>query len=637
MSNPATTIAAITPALIEWRADAQGLQVPYSPTFGDVYFSRHNGLAEAEHVFLAGNQLAERLANLTGHNTFTIGELGFGTGLNVLAVWRLWHDLRKQHNSLADTWLHIVTTEKHPLQKDDLARALADWSELKPFAAQLLASYPPLLAGCHRLQFFDDHLTLDLWLGDAADNLAKVQAAAPVNAWFLDGFAPSCNASLWADAVLDQIQRLSGTGTTAATFSVAGTIKRGLSARGFTIAKTQGFGRKREMLSAALSQPKNYAIAQKTIPTQKHIAIIGAGVAGLCAAYAFAKRGHRVTLIDQTSPLAGGSGNPRALLAPKLTPIHHVTEHLHSISYLYATRFYAALNAYSPQPIYSKTGVLDLLTQSNVSPKQIDEYPRDFACMENAANASLQAQTTLPKCMHLPDAGLVNTKALADAILNHEHIIFKQYYINTVKKDEVDNGVVVQGDNITLTADAAVICTAQNCHLLHNALAKPRTTRGQVSWFEYNHNDKSINTIPLPKIPLKYGGYCAPFSRQGTDVFLIGATFVRSRMVNNKNINVSTEEHQQNLDKLKNALPQLSKLEVENSWQGRVSFRAQMPDYLPLIGQIDTNIYSMAALGSKGFAYAPLCADMLANMLLGEPLPLPSGLLSRLNPLRFNK
>ncbi|MDE0713915.1 MAG: bifunctional tRNA (5-methylaminomethyl-2-thiouridine)(34)-methyltransferase MnmD/FAD-dependent 5-carboxymethylaminomethyl-2-thiouridine(34) oxidoreductase MnmC, partial [Gammaproteobacteria bacterium] len=80
---------------------------PYSPQYRDVYFSREDGLAEARHVFLAGNCLPERWA---GCSSFTIAEIGFGTGLNFLATWQCW-----SRYAPAGARLHFVSVEKHPL------------------------------------------------------------------------------------------------------------------------------------------------------------------------------------------------------------------------------------------------------------------------------------------------------------------------------------------------------------------------------------------------------------------------------------------------------------------------------------------------------------------------------------------
>ncbi len=80
----------------------------------------------------------------------------------------------------------------------DLARVLKQWPELAPAAAELLAQYPDHSAGCHRL-FFGKEVILDLHYGDAVERLnsmMKSQTTA-VDAWYLDGFSPSLNPSLW--------------------------------------------------------------------------------------------------------------------------------------------------------------------------------------------------------------------------------------------------------------------------------------------------------------------------------------------------------------------------------------------------------------------------------------------------------
>ncbi|MCP5877463.1 MnmC family methyltransferase, partial [Klebsiella pneumoniae] len=76
-----------------------------------------------------------------------------------------------------------------------------------------------------------------------------------VNAWFLDGFAPSCNPDMWEQNVLNNIVRLSNYGTTFASFSVAGVLKRGLKTHGIDISRPRGFGHKREMLKAVWKAP----------------------------------------------------------------------------------------------------------------------------------------------------------------------------------------------------------------------------------------------------------------------------------------------------------------------------------------------------------------------------------------------
>lgn len=101
-----------------------------------------------------------------------------------------------QQTRSSGAWLHFVSLEKHPLTPDDLSRALALWPSLQTYAAKLLAKYPPLTAGWHRLFFAEENLTLTLLLGDA--NVLLPELVAEVDVWFLDGFSPDKNPRVMA-------------------------------------------------------------------------------------------------------------------------------------------------------------------------------------------------------------------------------------------------------------------------------------------------------------------------------------------------------------------------------------------------------------------------------------------------------
>ncbi len=204
-------------AELDWEL-VDGIEVPISKQFGDVYFSKDNGLLETRHVFLNGNDLSTRLSELSDYQYFCVGETGFGTGLNILTLWQLWQSVRPDNHS----HLHVISVEKFPLSKADLIRALSVWDELKPLADKLVQQYPLPIAGCHRLSFPEERFSIDLWLGDAQDIFPSIPKTQSVNAWFLDGFAPSCNPDMWQENVLNHIVRLSEYGTTFASFSVAG-------------------------------------------------------------------------------------------------------------------------------------------------------------------------------------------------------------------------------------------------------------------------------------------------------------------------------------------------------------------------------------------------------------------------------
>lgn len=678
--KPADYPNVISPAHINWQTDDSGNQVPISGEFGDVYFSHADGLAESRHVFLDGNRLPERLKALSAYDCFTVAELGFGTGLNALALWQLWRQVRLENPTLATARLHLITTEKHPIPFEDLTQILTLWAqrapELAPFIEPLLTAYPPLIAGCHRLNFIEDNFTIDIWLGNASDSLVKLstntvaQIPPHIDAWFLDGFAPSCNESLWADGVFVQMQRLSHAGTTAATYSCAGVVKRGLQTHGFEIKKTAGFGRKREMLTAVMGNHTATTVdeiqtpLQPTLERPTHSIVIGAGVSGLMTAWALANRGIRVTLMDKAAPLSGASGNPRALLAPKMTPIHHVDEHLHTIGYLYSSRFYRKLNRQAATQntplILEPTGALEILVKSNVSIDEISDYPDILATTLSAKQAK---ETTglnlldLSKNLYLPQSGLVNPNALKDAIIKQPLITFQRLTVSHI--EETENNVLVIGhshnnstdiaqetDNneqntIRIKADNVVICVAYAGHLLDSRIAKCRTIRGQLSWFIPNAQQRTS----LPKLPLKYSGYCAPFlaqtgddtlnnMREGQPQFLLGASFVDA----DTDTQIRRAENQQNRDKLITDIPELDGIlpsDTEN-WQARAGVRTQTIDYHPLVGLLakSSRIWTLSAMGAKGYALAPLCAESLADMMLGSFAPLSATMLAKISPNR---
>ena len=463
------------------------------------------------------------------------------------------------------------------------------------------------------------------------------------------------------------MQRLSRTHTTAATYSCAGIVKRGLKEHGFDIKKVKGFGRKREMLTAIMTDTDHIDVTSDNIScdneshyvkqittdsTLNHTAIIGAGVSGLLTAWSLANRGVTVTLLDKSAPLAGASGNPRALLAPKMTPIHHVDEHLHTIGYLYSSRLYRDLNQRAVQlntaPILEPTGALDLLIKANIGIAQIVDYPDEMATTlshEQAQNISgLQAQD-LSENLYLPQSGLVNPQALKTIILTHPLIRFQQLDVHKI--DETEQQVCLEGRNqnqetVSILADNVVICAAFESHQLDKRIFDCRKIRGQLSWFR-----PSLEQLTnLPKIPLKYSGYCALFNAQtgddelntvtaGEPYLLLGASFIR----NDTGTDIRPEEHQISRDKLVDAIPEMeSVMPADMSlWQGRAGIRTQTPDYHPIVGQLTNSqrIWTMSAMGAKGYALAPICAEALAGMMLGSFAPLSNAMLARLSPNRI--
>ena len=209
--------------------------VPVSDEFNDPYYSRTDGLAETRHVFLAGCGLPE---GWQGRDRFRIGELGFGTGLNFCAAWRLWQET-------ATGTLDFVSFELHPLDAASIDRALRAWPELDREREALIAAWSES-GGVFDL----GSARLTVIVGDARETVPRWDGRA--DAWFLDGFAPSRNPAMWKPCLLRAIASKSRPKARAATYSAAGAVRRGLTDAGFRAEKQAGFGAKREMLTAFL-------------------------------------------------------------------------------------------------------------------------------------------------------------------------------------------------------------------------------------------------------------------------------------------------------------------------------------------------------------------------------------------------
>lgn len=208
--------------------------VPVSDRFDDPYFSLDDGLAETRHVFLGGNDLPDRFVP-----GFRVAELGFGTGLNFLATLAAWRE------SGAGGALHYTAFEAFPMSVPDMTRALAAFPDLAPEAMALVSAWGAM--GPEPCPVADG-VTLSLIEGDARTTLPLWSGAA--DAWFLDGFAPAKNPELWEEALMAQVFAHTAPGGTAATYSAAGFVRRGLEAAGFAVARVPGYGRKRHMTRA---------------------------------------------------------------------------------------------------------------------------------------------------------------------------------------------------------------------------------------------------------------------------------------------------------------------------------------------------------------------------------------------------
>ncbi|MEL7049872.1 MAG: tRNA (5-methylaminomethyl-2-thiouridine)(34)-methyltransferase MnmD [Pseudomonadota bacterium] len=210
--------------------------VPLSQAFDDPFYSKRDGRAEVEHVFLAGNGLPARWV---GVEKFCIAELGFGTGLNFVETWRHWCTLRQSGQTLT-----YVSFEKFAMTAQQMQRALAPWPELQKQATRLVDVWAARKQDPGPWEM-DEQTHLLVIPGDAQDTIKRFDAKA--DAWFLDGFSPAKNAEMWSAELMKEVAKHTKQDGTFATYTAAGWVRRNLVDAGFEVTKRPGHAGKRDM------------------------------------------------------------------------------------------------------------------------------------------------------------------------------------------------------------------------------------------------------------------------------------------------------------------------------------------------------------------------------------------------------
>ncbi|MFC5839118.1 bifunctional tRNA (5-methylaminomethyl-2-thiouridine)(34)-methyltransferase MnmD/FAD-dependent 5-carboxymethylaminomethyl-2-thiouridine(34) oxidoreductase MnmC [Aeromonas bestiarum] len=644
------------------RLDWNEAGTPVSSDFGDVYFSNDNGLSETRYVFLQQNRLPARFSHHDS-DSFVIGETGFGTGLNFLATMAAFLEQAPQTGNGAR--LHFISFEKYPLTQRDLSKALAAWPELAPLSQDLIAQWPLPVQGCHRLQFAKGRIRLDLWFGDIKEMLPQVphQEGGLVDAWYLDGFSPAKNPEMWTQALFDGLARLARPDASIATFTCAGFVRRGLIAAGFAMKKVKGHGSKREMLIGDRTdkQPVQTIAPWYARPAgpDGEVLIIGGGIASAMTALSLVERGRRVTLLcEGREPATGASGNRQGALYPLLNGEHDALSRFYSLAFGYARQRLLALAERHPIA-FDLCGVVQLGYDDKSSAKlaKMGQGPFPPELMHSLSATEAERIAGLPSGhggVSYPLGGWLCPADLTRAAIREAQasgLLQVEYDTPITTIDERADGWRVESDTGRQWQAPILVVAAghQLPALLPFAELPLYPVRGQVSHVPTTASLSRLKTV------LCYDGYLTPAHNHQ---HCIGASYGR----NQNSLEFRAEEQQQNQARLQACLPDQSwPAEVDVSGnEARVGVRCASRDHLPVVGPIarlanladhyaqlqrdqqnaaplplHPGLYVLGALGSRGLCSAPLCGELLASEICGDPLPLSADLLEALHPTRY--
>lgn len=559
--------------------------------------------------------------------------------------------------------LHFISVEKYPLTQADLRKALAAWPELAPLSQPLIDQWPLPVSGCHRLLFADGRIRLDLWFGDIKEMLPQVPhpATGLVDAWYLDGFSPAKNPEMWTQELFDDLARLARPDATLSTFTCAGFVRRGLIAAGFAMKKVKGHGSKREMLAGV----REGKVPQQSIapwyarPTGREgeVLLIGGGIASAMTALSLVERGRHVTLLcEDGEPASGASGNRQGALYPLLNGEHDALSRFYSLAFGFARNRLLALAKRHPVA-FSLCGVTQLGYDDKSAAKlaKMGQGPFPPELMHPLSAAEVEQVVGLP-CdadgVSYPLGGWLCPADLTRAAIREAQasgrleVVFNAAVTRIA--EEADGWHLESRDGRQWRAPNLVVAAGHQLPALLPFAELPLyPVRGQVSHVPTTAGLSQLKTV------LCYDGYLTP-AHNGAHC--IGASYGR----NQTDLAYRTDEQEQNRARLQACVPQQrwpAEVDVSGA-QARVGVRCASRDHLPVAGPVarlaaladhDVNapadqqsalplhagLYVLGALGSRGLCSAPLCGELVASEICGDPLPLAADLLEALHPARY--
>ena len=660
---------------IEWRQGS-----PYSLDYEDFYWSPVNGLEESSHVFLQHNNLHSRWQKLSSEaQSFSVGELGFGAGLNFLNCCELWLKTASDNCTL-----HYFSAESSPLTKDDLAKILQQWPSLSTHSQMLIDHYPPTVKGFHNIELYEGRINLCLMLGDAQEMFSALGESIdqrnstynkkPIDAWFLDGFSPEKNPSMWQPELCKIIAGLSSSKTTLTTYSAASQVGKSLIAAGFSVDYLDGFAEKRQIISAMLNAGLNdyptrarganqwhlNQLPNRPLNNQPSVAIIGAGIAGCTTAAALSKRGYKITIIDRHATAGQeASGNQQAIIYPKLSGRDDSLPRINLAAITLASRYY---RTFWERGLGQQCGVL-VLPDSDNQRHQFEllgqhlSHQQSLVRLVNNSQMKSISGLTLDSAqgLYFPQLGWLPPAMVCQELLEDLSIPLIKGDVDRLFRNPKSGQweLFDEQEKCLMQSDIVVIANAHDCEKFKQTdFLNIQKLRGQVTELPVTSTSKNLQTVICGE------GYIAPPNNASHGC---GATY--NKGINSRELRI--QDHQTNLDQIiktdqgiGRALGDVKLHELD----GRANFRCTTRDYLPIVGpvpdvasmletyqflRIDArkdssamgiyhpNLYVNCGMGSRGLGYAPLTAEVLAAEIHQQLGPIERELRQAMHPSRF--
>ncbi|MDO9466548.1 MAG: FAD-dependent 5-carboxymethylaminomethyl-2-thiouridine(34) oxidoreductase MnmC [Thiobacillus sp.] len=361
----------------------------------------------------------------------------------------------------------------------------------------------------------------------------------------------------------------------------------------------------------------------------RHVAVIGAGVAGAAVAHALAQRGVVVTVLERAAaPAQAASGNPVAVFRPVISRDDSCATRLTRAAFLHDLRTWPTLAGIE----WSRCGVLHLARDAEAAAKQQQALaaratPADFARWVDLAEArELATWPVASPGVFYPTAGWVVPATLCRAWLDHPEIRLKTGCAVARLQAQAHGWQVRGADGALLAeAEAVVLANARDALDLAPAQTWPlNTVRGQITCLP-------SGLLPQIERVIAREGYVAP----GAGQLLVGATYEHD----DDDTTPRAASDRINLARLESILPGAGAQLAADAVSGRASLRATLPDRLPIVGAVEgqTGLFVAAGYASRGVVWAGVLGEALADLMTGQPVALENDVMRAIAPGRFRR
>jgi tRNA 5-methylaminomethyl-2-thiouridine biosynthesis bifunctional protein len=343
--------------------------------------------------------------------------------------------------------------------------------------------------------------------------------------------------------------------------------------------------------------------------------VIGAGIAGCCAAFALRQKGQKVLLVDRSSHAAtGGSGAAGAFVSPKIGkggPLQVLTNE----AFAYAKIFYLR---YFPD-YFHQTGVIRI-PKDEADAEKFSEYAQfnqsHYEVLDAAQLHAYGIKQTLESFL-FPEAGVCDAPELCNAMA--ALVPFKQFDVHALKYEN-DLWQLLNTQHATFNAHNVVLATGYENTLFDMRYMGVRGTWGSRGDY-YSKLPLGVSMHKKISVSANVGG-----------IVKLGATHVKSQSP----CMVCDGRPLASLEAQAKTMVDTDDFVLKETFCG---MRAGSKDYVPLVGRVvDTaymtahhpnvfrgakvplkhfkNLYILNGVGGRGFVFAPLMAKWLSELIV---------------------